>query len=112
MKHLGTTVVDASQKVDDAKTFASNMAEQLRVAGMVQRDFLPAKLPNSNKLHWGTIFLPAEWVSGDIYDVMRIDESHIGFYVADVVGHGMPAALLTMFLKQALVMRQTSGLSV
>jgi sigma-B regulation protein RsbU (phosphoserine phosphatase) len=53
--------------------------------------------------------LPAEWVSGDIYDVVRIDESHIGFYIADVVGHGIPAALLTIFLKQALLMRQTTG---
>ena len=34
-------------------------------------------------------------------------KSIIGFYVADVVGHGMPAALLTIFLKQALVMRTT-----
>ena len=58
-------------------------------------------------MQWGTIFLPAEWVSGDIYDIVRLDEEHIGFYLADVVGHGMPAALLTIFLKQALVMRQT-----
>jgi serine phosphatase RsbU (regulator of sigma subunit) len=34
---------------------------------------------------------------------MRLDESHVGFYMADAVGHGMPARLLTMFLKQALV---------
>jgi sigma-B regulation protein RsbU (phosphoserine phosphatase) len=53
--------------------------------------------------------LPAEWVSGDIYDIVRVDEQHIGFYLADVVGHGMPAALLTIFLKQALVMRETIG---
>jgi sigma-B regulation protein RsbU (phosphoserine phosphatase) len=53
------------------------------------------------------VFLPAEWVSGDIYNSVRIDEKHLGFYVADVVGHGMPAALLTIFLKQALVMRTT-----
>jgi sigma-B regulation protein RsbU (phosphoserine phosphatase) len=38
---------------------------------------------------------------------VRIDEQHMGFYVADVVGHGMPAALLTIFVKQALVMRET-----
>jgi sigma-B regulation protein RsbU (phosphoserine phosphatase) len=58
-------------------------------------------------VQWATVFLPAEWVSGDIYDIVRIDEQHIGFYVADVVGHGMPAALLTIFLKQALLMRET-----
>jgi len=84
-----------------------NLSEQLRLAGLVQQDFLPNKLPKSNKIRWAATFLPAEWVSGDIYDVIRIDEKHIGFYVADVVGHGIPAALLTIFLKQALIMRET-----
>jgi len=89
------------------KVLADNLTEQLRLAGLVQQDFLPAKLPNTGEVQWATIFLPAEWVSGDIYDIVRIDEQHIGFYVADIVGHGMPAALLTIFLKQALLMRET-----
>jgi sigma-B regulation protein RsbU (phosphoserine phosphatase) len=89
------------------KTLADNLAEQLRLAGLVQQDFLPTQLPNTDEVQWAAVFLPAEWVSGDIYDIVRIDEQHIGFYVADVVGHGMPAALLTIFLKQALLMRET-----
>jgi len=89
------------------KALADNLTEQLRLAGLVQQDFLPAKLPDTNEVKWDTIFLPAEWVSGDIYDIVRIDEQHIGFYLADIVGHGVPAALLTIFLKQALVMRET-----
>ncbi len=84
-----------------------NLTEQLRLAGLVQQDFLPTQLPNTDNIKWASVFLPAEWVSGDIYNIVRIDEDHIGFYVADVVGHGMPAALLTIFLKQALVMRAT-----
>ena len=39
---------------------------------------------------------------GDIYDVARLDEDHVAFFVADAVGHGMPAALLTIFLKRTL----------
>lgn len=88
-------------------TFVDSLKEQLRLAGLVQRDFLPSHLPNTDEVRWAATFLPAEWVSGDIYDIARIDEQHIGFYVADAVGHSMPAALLTMFIKQALVMRQT-----
>jgi len=84
-----------------------NLTEQLRLAGLVQQDFLPTQLPNTDEVQWATVFLPAEWVSGDIYEIIRIDEQHIGFYVADVVGHGVPAALLTIFLKQALAMRET-----
>ncbi|MCX5644606.1 MAG: PP2C family protein-serine/threonine phosphatase [Phycisphaerae bacterium] len=87
--------------------FVDGLKEQLHLAGLVQRDFLPSQLPNSEEVRWAATFLPAEWVSGDIYDIARIDEQHIGFYVADAVGHSMPAALLTMFIKQALQMRQT-----
>ncbi len=82
-------------------------ARQLEMAGHVQRNFLPTRLPHAGNIRWATMFRPAEWVSGDIYDIARLDEEYIGFYLADAVGHSMPAALLTMFLKQAAVMRQT-----
>ncbi|MBA7676229.1 hypothetical protein ES703_84470 [subsurface metagenome] len=96
-----------SQQLSMTGALVENLAEQLRLAGLVQQDFLPTQLPNTDEVRWATLFLPAEWVSGDIYNIVRIDEQHIGFYVADVVGHGIPAALLTIFVKQALVMRET-----
>ena len=37
-----------------------------------------------------------------MYDVFRIDERHTGIYVADAMGHGIAAGLMTMFLRQAL----------
>jgi serine phosphatase RsbU (regulator of sigma subunit) len=103
----GTNKNKLAEQLRMTEALVDNLSEQLRMAGLVQRDFLPASLPNSERIRWATTFLPAEWVSGDIYDIARIDEQHIGFYVADVVGHGIPAALLTIFLKQALVMRET-----
>ena len=96
-----------AEQLSLAGALVESLTGELRLAGMVQQDFLPSHLPNTEQIQWSTIFLPAEWVSGDIYNVVRIDEQHIGFYIADVVGHGMPAALLTIFLKQALVMRET-----
>jgi sigma-B regulation protein RsbU (phosphoserine phosphatase) len=96
-----------SEQLQATEALVDNLTEQLRMAGLVQRDFLPAQLPNCDVAQWTTLFLPVEWVSGDIYDVARIDEQHIGFYVADAVGHAMPAALLTIFVKQSLVMRET-----
>ncbi|HOK65912.1 MAG TPA: PP2C family protein-serine/threonine phosphatase [Anaerohalosphaeraceae bacterium] len=84
-----------------------DIAEQLEMAGRVQRNFLPSRLPNTEHFHFAALFRPAEWVSGDIYDARRLDEKHIGFYIADAVGHSMPAALLTIFIKQSMVMRQT-----
>jgi serine phosphatase RsbU (regulator of sigma subunit) len=87
----------------------NQVGEEMRLASRLQRDFLPRELPQIEGLRFATIFRPATWVSGDIYDVMRLDEEHIGFYLADAVGHGMPAALLTMFIKHALVMKRVEG---
>lgn len=88
---------------------SADMVEQLKMAGRVQRDFLPHNLPDNDKINFAAYFEPAEWVSGDIYDITRLDEQHIGLYLADAVGHSMPAALLTIFIKQAMVMRETKG---
>src|SRR5262249_24713806 len=41
-------------------------------------------------------------VSGDIYDVIRLGDDHVGLFLADAVGHGVPAALMTMVLRQSL----------
>ncbi|MCG3179155.1 MAG: hypothetical protein BIFFINMI_01487 [Phycisphaerae bacterium] len=80
--------------------------EEMRLASRIQRDFLPKQLPAVGPVQFATLYRPASWVSGDIYDVFRLDEKHVGFYVADAVGHGMPAALLTMFIKRSMETKQ------
>jgi phosphoserine phosphatase RsbU/P len=87
---------------DLLKVYMHRLDEELRLASRLQRDFLPKTLPEVGNIRFHTLFRPASYVSGDLYDVMRLDENHVGFYVADAVGHGMPAALLTMFMKRAL----------
>jgi len=89
--------------------YMHRLDEELRLAARLQQDFLPRMLPQLGPVHFHTLFRPAGYVSGDLYDVMRLDERHIGFYVADAVGHGMPAALLTMFIKHALVTKEIVG---
>src|SRR5688500_2414418 len=88
------------------KFYMHRLDEELRLAARLQQDFLPKSLPQIGRVHFHTLFRPAGYVSGDLYDVMRLDEFHVGFYMADAVGHGMPAALLTMFLKNALVTKE------
>lgn len=98
-----------TRRQNEKADYAQQVETQLKMAGAVQRDFLPRTLPNSDKFNWSVSFMPADWVSGDIYDITRLDEEHIGFYLADAVGHSIPAALLTMFIKHAIVMRETTG---
>ncbi|MCP4246379.1 MAG: SpoIIE family protein phosphatase [bacterium] len=76
--------------------------QEMRLAGRLQRDFLPQINEPLGPLRFSTLYRPASWVSGDIYDFFRVDEQHVAFYVADAVGHGMAASLLTMFIKKAI----------
>ncbi len=76
--------------------------EELRLAAQLQREFLPRQLPTCDELNFQVLFRPATYVSGDIYDIERLDEEHIGFFLADAVGHGVPAALMTMYIKRSL----------
>lgn len=78
------------------------MDEELRLASLLQRDFLPAELPEVSGVQIHTLFRPAGYVSGDIYDVARLDDENIGIFMADAVGHGVPAALMTIYIKNSL----------
>ncbi|MCK4998178.1 MAG: serine/threonine-protein phosphatase [Anaerohalosphaera sp.] len=108
-KRVAGQISDKGSKDGMFDGLAEDTAQQMRMAGQVQRDFLPAELPRLSSVKWDVLFKPADWVSGDIYDVKRLDEQHVGFYIADAVGHSMPAALLTIFVKQAMNMRETTG---
>lgn len=81
---------------------AQRYARQLRLASQVQREFLPESLPRLGPVRFDVVFCPVDYVSGDIYDVQRLDEEHVGIAVADATGHGIPAALLTVYIKRAL----------
>ena len=99
--------LDALRRRDDTlRYYMHRIDEELKLAARLQQDFLPKSLPQVGPIRMRTLFRPAGHVSGDLFDVMRVDEAHVGFYIADAVGHGMPAALLTMFLKQALVTKE------
>jgi len=76
--------------------------EELRLAAQLQQEFLPTEIPHIDGVGFRVLWRPAGYVSGDIYGVTRLDETHVGFFLADAVGHGVPAALMTVFIKQSL----------
>jgi hypothetical protein len=88
---------------------ANELDQEMKMAAKLQRDFLPKTIPSLPGLSFSTTYRPATFTSGDMYDIMRLDETHVAFYVADVVGHGLPAALLTIFIKQAIVTKRITN---
>jgi serine phosphatase RsbU (regulator of sigma subunit) len=75
---------------------------ELQLAQRIQSSFLPHRLPDVPQCRFAVHYLPRDRVGGDFYDVFRLDEHHVGLYVADAMGHGVPASLLTIFVKKGV----------
>lgn len=76
--------------------------EQVRLAGQIQSDLLPDPAADIAPLSVTSLYLPADFVSGDTYDVARLDARYSSFSIADATGHGLPAALLALTVRHAL----------
>ncbi|HMN40341.1 MAG TPA: PP2C family protein-serine/threonine phosphatase [Phycisphaerales bacterium] len=83
--------------------------QELLLAARVQRDFMPKTLPSVAGFEAQVLFRPQGFVSGDTYDVSRLDEHHVGFFLADAMGHGVPAALMTLFLTGSLPRKEITS---
>jgi phosphoserine phosphatase RsbU/P len=75
---------------------------ELEMAREIQQSILPHQTPKIKGLEIAARYLPMNSVAGDFYDFLVIDETHVGILVADVSGHGLPAALISSMLKVAL----------
>jgi sigma-B regulation protein RsbU (phosphoserine phosphatase) len=83
--------------------------QELELARRIQQSFLPQSLPEVPATRFAVHYRPCGRVGGDFYDLFRLDESHVGLYVADAMGHGVPASLLTIFLKNGVRTKEISG---
>lgn len=83
----------------------AELRSDLEAAALVQRNLLPNPdkqpfLDAGYRFDW--LYTPAAYLGGDTCNFLRLDATHIGFYIIDVAGHGIPAALKTVMLSQTL----------
>lgn len=75
---------------------------ELFQARQIQRSLLPREIPQIRGIRIATAWIPARSVGGDYYDVIPLSASSLAVCVGDVVGKGMPAALLMSGLQSAV----------
>ncbi|MBU0616660.1 MAG: serine/threonine-protein phosphatase [Planctomycetes bacterium] len=92
---------NASARLADEQ-LARQYQRQLRIASQVQRELLPHALPRVDGISFTVVYRPTDYVSGDIYDIRRLDNGYVALALVDAEGHGISAALLTVFIKRAL----------
>lgn len=79
-----------------------SIENELAVAREIQASILPGSSPELKNLRVAAAYRPMTAVAGDFYEFISVDPHRTGFLVADVTGHGVPAALIAAMIKVAM----------
>lgn len=118
MEDLQATIEKARQQVEFVRKSQAEHKElsdihtDLEAAQHIQQAIVPHKFPPfenmTDRIDLYAHMHAAKEVGGDFYDMFRIDDSHIGFVMADVSGKGIPAAI---FMAVSRTILRTKGIS-
>jgi sigma-B regulation protein RsbU (phosphoserine phosphatase) len=92
----------ALQMVYTSERRLSSIENELAIARQLQFAILPTTTPELRNLRIAAVYEPMTAVAGDFYEYLPVDEYRSGFLVADVSGHGVPAALIASMIKVAV----------
>lgn len=95
---LRTQIESRNERRDGAARESGEIAE----ASVTQRGLLPREIPRFPGYGISAAWRPAGAVSGDYLDVLRLDENHLALCVGDVIGKGVPAALIMSNVQAAV----------
>jgi sigma-B regulation protein RsbU (phosphoserine phosphatase) len=78
------------------------LRSEMEQARRIQQSILPAAPPRNAYFQIAASYSPMTAVAGDLYDFLSLDDGRLGVFIADVSGHGVPAALVASMVKTAL----------
>lgn len=99
IRRLSKEILEANRNLQEKQR---RLDEDLRVAAGIQQTLLPQKLPVMDEFAIAWKFLPSDVIGGDIFNIYRLDGQTLALYMIDVSGHGVPSALITVSVSQAL----------
>lgn len=109
---LETIVSLSASAIENAYLYQRTLNEQkmqqeLKLAHEIQKRILPKKVPINNNFEYGGVSIPARGIGGDYYDFYQVNKTNnnlTGVTIVDVVGKGIPAALITIMIKSIIQM--------
>jgi sigma-B regulation protein RsbU (phosphoserine phosphatase) len=98
---LGTLGYVAARRSFKRDVDLAEIHKELELARRMQLSILPGAFPDSTVFHVAAKYVPMAAVAGDLYDFLLSGERQLGLFIADVSGHGIPAALIASMVKMA-----------
>lgn len=105
--HLNTFASYVSISIDNMFTYLellekNELQKELMIAAQIQKRLIPTVLPDISNLSMAVYSKPAKGVSGDYYDIVKLDEDKFGIVICDVAGKGVPAAMVMIMIRTIL----------
>ena len=98
--------VRAGQRIVELERTLSEQNQRMKMdldaAAELQKSLLPSEAPDIDGVSFAWTFRPCDELAGDILGVFKLDKEHVGFYVADVSGHGVAASLLSVSISRMM----------
>lgn len=104
--NLQKELIQVNSELDEKNRQLNSMYESIRMdleaAAQIQKTLLPDRNVSLPGYNFDWLFLPSTFIAGDIFNIFQIGDNHLNFYLIDVSGHGIPAALLSTTLSRVL----------
>jgi sigma-B regulation protein RsbU (phosphoserine phosphatase) len=106
---LGTLGYVAAKRTLHRDQQFNEIQKELEIARRIQTSILPSAYPHSAYFQVATRYVPMTSVAGDFYDFLVANDRQAGLLVADVSGHGVPAALIASMVKLAATSQRVNA---
>lgn len=98
-----------NEKYVEYEKIRKKLDVEIKNAIKIHKHSLPRELPNTESISFSSLYIPAQELGGDLYDVFKVDNGLLNDYfeqyvcfVADVSGHGLDSAMLAIFVKDTI----------
>ena len=98
-----------NEKYAELERIQKRLNIEIANAIKIHKRSLPESLPNAEKISFASLYIPAQELGGDLFDVFKVDNGLLDDYfeqyvcfVADVSGHGLDSAMLAIFVKDTI----------
>ncbi len=108
IKKLQNTILEKNRELEKYKT---KMEKEIYMASRFQKSLIPKKGKISDEISIDYLYIPAIQIGGDIFDIRKQPNGNVAFFIADVTGHGIVAALIAAILKLSFVQASSQNSS-
>lgn len=95
-------ISERKKKEMELKKTKNHLNKEINKARRIHERTLPNEIPDINNLKISAYYKPANRLGGDFYNLKKLDDNKLLFYIIDITGHGLDSAMMSSFVKSTI----------